>query len=671
MNKDGKTKKRGFAFVRFQSKQSAKSAAQKLNGSMWDNRPLVVDIAIGAAEYLQATSKSASAVEADEPQSKRTKTSDDIVAQALAISKDRKQFVSDDAEDHVQESSSGDEESEEEPSDVSDGIESSSELSSLDGDNSEEDDDEEKSDASSIYASSSDDGSASENDDAESSGAEDDEEEEGEDEEEMEQTPTPAATPNKSTKEQGHDVNERKTVFVRNVPFEATETELIQTFKKFGSIDFAKIVKSKVDGSSRGTAFIKFRSIFSAEKVMQEEAEVQNRLAEASGTAFGNMAQATGSRAAKIALTAPLEDLGVSLHGRRLICSSAVTPSESAQLTVKKGEDGNESSRGKRRTMLEKLKIGKIDLSDEAALSGMSKADAKRRNDAWDTIEKRTANPNITLNPLRLSVQNLPVVADGAQLREALAKALIKNAAGRKELLSFCPNEEDKAKLLAWSNGLKGELDFKRDQKHDEVIPKALRKAFASAYHAAVPKVHVVKDTERTIEKDDGSKVHRSMGFAFVEMKSESLSRAAILSLNNDPTAFADTKRPIVNFALEDARALKEQKKKEEIQAKRVERRAAAEKAANSTEGDDSGKKEAGKKRKRDTSGSEDATPKMSRGQKQREKKRLERANRPVEEITQAELHEKKEKKKFVNKRYLSKPYNPKVHGKGKSPARK
>lgn len=653
VNKDGKTKKRGFAFVRFQSRNSAVSASKKLNGQQYDGRPLVVDIAIGASEYIQATGSAVVAENTEsnetvsEPKSKRAKI--DIVAEALTMVKRRKEIA-------VSENEEDEDERKSESSSLNDdeSVSSSSDLSSLSG--SEDNDDV----SSSIYASSS--GSDDEDDD-EKSDVEASEEEHSESDKKDKEVVTVSnetshPSNNTTKKEQGHDVGELKTIFVRNVPFDATETELIQVFKRFGSVDFAKIVKSKVDGSSRGTAFIKFRAVHSAERVMQEEVEVQKRLQEASGMAFGNMAIATGGRAAKMAMSAPLEDLGVSLHNRRLICSSAVTPNESANLTARKGDE-NDGTRNKRRAMLEKLSVGRVNLDDENAIKGMSKADAKRRNEAWDVIEKRTANPNITLNPLRLSIQNLPVHADGAQLREALGRALLRDPAARREMIMLCNNEDDKVRLSEWSNGLRGVLDMKKDKKYEEVIPKALRRAFASVYHAAVPKVHVVKDASRTIEDADGKKVHRSMGYAFVEFKSETLSKLAIFNLNNDPTAFSDVKRPVVNFALEDARALKEQKKKEDIMLKRQERKA-AKAAADAVEGGATIEK--GKKRKNASANdTEDGQKRQSRGQKQREKKRQERSERGDETDTSAFKHV--EKKNFVNKKFLSKPYKPGVHG--------
>ncbi len=60
----------------------------------------------------------------------------------------------------------------------------------------------------------------------------------------------PAAPPRRS------DVTEQRTLFVRSVPFDMEEGELAEQFSAYGAINYAKIVKDRATGVSRGTAFI-------------------------------------------------------------------------------------------------------------------------------------------------------------------------------------------------------------------------------------------------------------------------------------------------------------------------------------------------------------------------------------------------------------------------------
>ncbi len=55
------------------------------------------------------------------------------------------------------------------------------------------------------------------------------------------------------------DVTEGRTIFVRNVPFDSDEPALVEQFKAFGRVVYAKIVKDKATGVSRGTAFVQVR----------------------------------------------------------------------------------------------------------------------------------------------------------------------------------------------------------------------------------------------------------------------------------------------------------------------------------------------------------------------------------------------------------------------------
>lgn len=55
------------------------------------------------------------------------------------------------------------------------------------------------------------------------------------------------------------DVEEGKTVFVRNVPFDATPESLKAAFGAYGPVAFGALVKDKASGMSKGTAFVKFK----------------------------------------------------------------------------------------------------------------------------------------------------------------------------------------------------------------------------------------------------------------------------------------------------------------------------------------------------------------------------------------------------------------------------
>lgn len=66
------------------------------------------------------------------------------------------------------------------------------------------------------------------------------------------------------------DAREGKTVFIRNLPFDASEEEICNLFEKFGKIAYCKIVVDDVTQHSKGCAFVKFDHKQSAEDCLEK-----------------------------------------------------------------------------------------------------------------------------------------------------------------------------------------------------------------------------------------------------------------------------------------------------------------------------------------------------------------------------------------------------------------
>ena len=70
--------------------------------------------------------------------------------------------------------------------------------------------------------------------------------------------------------EKGHDVNENKTVFVRNLSFNSDEEDLRDMMEEnFGKVLFAKFVIDRATERPKGTAFVKFANEESARKCIE------------------------------------------------------------------------------------------------------------------------------------------------------------------------------------------------------------------------------------------------------------------------------------------------------------------------------------------------------------------------------------------------------------------
>lgn len=66
----------------------------------------------------------------------------------------------------------------------------------------------------------------------------------------------------KAIHKKSNDVAEGCTVFIKNLPFEATDKDLWKVCRQFGPVWYAVITKDKVSGHSKGTGFVKFKVIF-------------------------------------------------------------------------------------------------------------------------------------------------------------------------------------------------------------------------------------------------------------------------------------------------------------------------------------------------------------------------------------------------------------------------
>ena len=80
----------------------------------------------------------------------------------------------------------------------------------------------------------------------------------------------------------GHDTNEGRTVFIRNLSYDSAEEDLEAMMSEcIGPVVFAKLVWDKVMGHPRGTGFVKFKR--------KEDAEKCISLAEGGVVYFGEM----------------------------------------------------------------------------------------------------------------------------------------------------------------------------------------------------------------------------------------------------------------------------------------------------------------------------------------------------------------------------------------------
>ncbi|EGV98169.1 RNA-binding protein 28 [Cricetulus griseus] len=229
------------------------------------------------------------------------------------------------------------------------------------------------------------------------------------------------------------DVNEGKTVFIRNLSFESEEEDLGEVLQQFGDLKYVRIVLHPDTEHSKGCGFAQF---------MTQEA-AQKCLAAASPEAEGG---------------------GLKLDGRLLKIDLAVTRDEAAKLQTKKVKKPT----GTRNLYL--AREGLIRAGTKAA-EGVSAADMAKRERFELLKHQKLKNQNIFVSQTRLCLHNLPKAVDDKQLRKLLLDA----TRGEKGVrIKECRVMRDLKAVHGKTKGQSLGYAFAEFQKHEHAL-RALR----------------------------------------------------------------------------------------------------------------------------------------------------------------------------------------------------
>ncbi|PIL27482.1 hypothetical protein GSI_10632 [Ganoderma sinense ZZ0214-1] len=312
-----KQRSKGFAFVWFLSRKDAEKAIEGCNGMIVEAgmaETLVSDKQKKKkqrreekklkAKSAEEEGEAAVGEEAEEEEGSHRKRT---IAVDWALSKDKWE-----AEKAKLEEAQAQEGGEDVEMDEEDGQSSNSEDDE-DRSGSEENDDEEQ---LGVHDDDSE-ASGSDSDSSDSNPGEDDEDDE-DDEDEKRAKPTLPA-PEVGT-----------TIFIRNVPFEATEDELRTLFRAFGPLRYARITMDHATGRSRGTGFACFWNKEDADKAIEQSDILR-------AETVGNEPVVTKKNPFKLpSLLTPDPSASIArnlvLHGRTLDVSRAVTRDEASKL---------------------------------------------------------------------------------------------------------------------------------------------------------------------------------------------------------------------------------------------------------------------------------------------------------------------------------------------------
>ncbi|KAA8903655.1 hypothetical protein FN846DRAFT_953717 [Sphaerosporella brunnea] len=411
-----------------------------------------------------------------------------------------------------------------------------------------------------------------EDEDEEMDDDEDEEEEDNEDEE-MDEEDDDEEDEDEDDDEDVPPTDSSTTLFVRNLPYSATDDSVYQHFTQFGPVHYARVVIDHATGRPKGTGFVRFYSPEIALSVLKGAPKLP--------------ANTHDSKPSLLQSESLDPDGNYTLDGRILSLSCAVDRSEAEKLASTSAARREKSSADKRRLFL--LNEGMIPASS-AAWKALSPSERLLRDQSREQRRKLLqADPNLHLSLTRLSIRNLPRWVTSKDLKQIARKAIPGFAedlkAGKRAPLS---KEE-----LGRDGGEGRAAEEMRRQKG----------------------LGVVKQAKVQLEKAGG----RSRGYGFVEYWSHRYalmglrfmngqvipgsapSSSASASENNQPRRPTDApekkKRLIVEFAIENAKVVKRraenEKKSREAAASRANtnNKAAAAAAAAPSSGAKGGKR--------------------------------------------------------------------------------
>ena len=391
-------KSRGFAFVQFVYKKDAVDAVENSQSMAIRGREVAVDFALAKTKFERESKVEDSEGGSDEEElaGPGGSGSDSELADRGAVDEASAEAVDADssgsASDSSSESSGSDssdsessdsDESEAEGADAADvvGSEDGAVVGTSDGDSSDSSDSSDGSDSSD-----------DDDDDDDDDGDDDkhkDRSEKGEDEVDAEGDGEGAAADGMGdgkapAKPIPQDVGEGCTLFVRNVPFDCKVDDIKDLFAQYGDVSRAYLVRDKVTGLLRGSAFVKMETASGAENALKNAAVTES-------------------------------SSGIELFGRQLIVAAAVDRREAATLAG----DGKDAGAGRDRRFLYLANEGLVvQDEDEGSGVGVHPQDAEKRARAQREKKTKLRNPLFFVNPKRLSVRNLAYEVDDAGLRK-------------------------------------------------------------------------------------------------------------------------------------------------------------------------------------------------------------------------------------------------------------
>eukprot|EP01080_Neovahlkampfia_damariscottae_P007905 gene7905-12373_t len=418
-SKDDRDRHQGYAFIEYQKEKSASLAVEKSNGHELDGHALIVDFKINREEYLKQKTMMINQLHEKQKIEKEEELKKEKIEKQKKEKK-KEEFELSDTDDDVY-SSDDDEEDVEMMKKLVGDLETESEDDSEEEEEVDEEEEKQKEKLDQVVEK-----KRTKNLDVDVDDDFDDENEENEmfeedqvqeSEEEESESSEEESESSEEEKEEKKNPQERKkedlskTIFIKNLPFDATTDQISKLFSKFGAVQYVAIVKNKQTKQPSGTAFLKYQFKHSLDKLF-EKLEESQRLLNLESLKKGNKKKFKKD---------PVLDQ-ISLSGRPLTVLRAIEKDAAVQKKEEK-----EDVKDKRNLHL--LKVGYVHpKSDEAAL--LPDAHIKKIQANYLMKKDKLKDPNNSISKTRLCIFNLH-----RDITEADLKALFKEMSPKSSVI--------------------------------------------------------------------------------------------------------------------------------------------------------------------------------------------------------------------------------------------
>ncbi|KAG7926472.1 hypothetical protein KL925_003522 [Ogataea polymorpha] len=380
--------------------------------------------------------------------------------------------------------------------------------------------------------------------------SEDEEEEEDDEEKEEKEENKADDSEDDESDSDGEDLNfkrprpnkqENFSIFVRNVPYDATRESLEEHFSKFGPIKYALPVMDKDTQLAKGSAFVAFRREEDYEDCLLNAPEVNPN-----------------------SMLIPDDVSPLYVYEGRVLQITATVDRDSAARMAERNALARKELLGRVPTEKDKrnlflLNEGRITSGSRLA-SLISKTDLDVREKSYNLrVQQLNKNPSLHLSLTRLAIRNLP-----RAMNEKALKAL-----GRKAIVQFASEvKEGKRQPL-------NKEELARSQRHKEFIEEKL--GVKPEDKKRKKQTGVVKQAKIINEVKGSGVLGRSRGYGFLEFRDHKHALMALRWLNAHEVSREDIlvglteeqkkvaesegtiakRRLIVEFAIENAKVVK------------------------------------------------------------------------------------------------------------------